>query len=62
MLPDKFNACSNVCNFAFPNRCDPLLAPLAETEESDAIMACAARETHEDASDEVSAKNQVGAS
>ena len=50
--------------FAFLNRCDPLLAPLAlaETEESDAIMACAARETHEDASDEVSAKNQVGAS
>ena len=47
---------------AFINRCDPLLAPLAETEESDAIMACVARETHEDASDEVSAKNQVGAS
>ena len=47
---------------AFINRCDPLLAPLAETEESDAIMACAAGETQEDASDEVSAKNQVGAS
>ena len=49
------------CIFAFLNRCDSLLAPLAETEESDAIMACAAGERHGDASDEVSAKNQVGA-